>query len=704
MEKKRQTQLIVSSWSLCWLLSSPGLWAQAPPVGTQLGEVELFGAEEDFTIRAATKTDIPISKAPGSVTVITAREIRESGAQTIPELLRLVAGVNVRWNPMVQSIGTRSFGQSPFTSRVLLLIDGVPYNSWEKGGFPQHPGLDFFVLQNIKRLEIVRGPGSSLYGENAYWGVINIVTLGGEDLAGGKVEIGGGDLRNQSLGAVYGRKLGAGAFLVSGRTQRGQLPVRFWFDEVDSEVKGTDIFLKGKIRGFEVSYYRHQDKVDGFNLPGFIPGTVLRSAKTIEQKVDIFALKLNHEWPKGLTFGSDVSYARRHGSRCAACHAAPQNPAYEGTVDHGFQLIGDFRVGFKMIPGARQPGHDILLGVEARRVDVGDPVDQLLTPEETTAKVVLAYTKLAAYVQDQISLAEDRFRLTVGARFDDSNDLFDSEVSPRLAAVFTPTDKLVLRTGWSTAFRFPNFNELYQDSFFLSLERGRAVIPIQIFEPNPGLEPEEIRTFELGLEYQFNPQVSVKMDLFQSTVKDFIVLAFRQPPAGPSRLRSENHPGEAEVRGGELELRFRPSTWFHGFVNWSYQEQEQKDRRTDSTGLPYEFVYAPENKLNAGLYFGPFAGFRTALEAKWIAERYGPSFWNRITNPGGGPAVLDDYTLLSCKLSYDPPLRWGNSGQGLRLSATAKNLLDDEEIVETFLPIDMRLPGRTYFGSLEFRF
>ena len=93
---------------------------------------------EEIRIKAPAKVEQEISKVPNSVTVITAQQIRESGARSIPELLRLVAGVNVRWNPMVQTIDIRGFGQNPFTSRVLLMIDGVPYNAWDKG-FPQHP-------------------------------------------------------------------------------------------------------------------------------------------------------------------------------------------------------------------------------------------------------------------------------------------------------------------------------------------------------------------------------------------------------------------------------------------------------------------------------------------------------------------------------------------------------------------------------------
>jgi len=160
------------------------LGAQTTPKA--IGEVTLFG-EEQLKVEAATKTEIPISKAPSAVTVVTAKQIAESGARTVPDLLRLVAGINVRWNPMVQTIDIRGFGENPFSNRILLLIDGVPYNSGDTGGLPLSPAFDFFPVQNIKRVEVVRGPGSSLYGENAYWGVINIVTLSGEDLAGGAI-------------------------------------------------------------------------------------------------------------------------------------------------------------------------------------------------------------------------------------------------------------------------------------------------------------------------------------------------------------------------------------------------------------------------------------------------------------------------------------------------------------------------------------
>src|SRR6266705_4163179 len=132
------------------VLLTLSLHAQTTP--QKIGEVTLFG-EEQLKVEAATKTEIPIAKAPSAVTVVTAKQISESGARSVPDLLRLVAGVNVRWNPMTQTIDMRGFGENPFANRVLMLIDGAPVNSGDTGGFPLSPAFVLFPIENLKRLE-----------------------------------------------------------------------------------------------------------------------------------------------------------------------------------------------------------------------------------------------------------------------------------------------------------------------------------------------------------------------------------------------------------------------------------------------------------------------------------------------------------------------------------------------------------------------
>lgn len=670
-----------------------------------IAEVKLF-EEEEITIKAPTKMELPISKAPGSVTVITAQQIRESGARTIPELLRLVAGVNIRWNPMVQTIDMRGFGENPFTSRVLLMIDDVPYNAWDKGGFPQHPSFDFFVLQNIKRIEVMRGPGSALYGENAYWGVINIVTLSGEDLQGARTEIFAGERVTGSVGTYYGQRFDAGSIFASGKFVHSQLPMAFWAEENDSRVKAFDGFLKATYRDLQLSYYRHDDAMDGFSElvpdPSLPPGSVFRSADDVSQSINIVAAKFDRALRGGgLSLAGHVSYARRDGTHCAACHGVHEKREFRERENHGFQLIGDFRVGVNLIPS-----HTLLLGVEGRRIDAGDHVHELGVPLGSSDRLVSAYWKPAVYVQDQVSLAGDRVRLTGGLRFDGDTKLFDNKVSPRVAAVWNPTGRLVLRTGWSTAFRFPNFSELYQNSWFFNVATPFGAFPFAVFAPNPGLKPERIRTVEAGAEYHFSPNLSAKLDLYRSRLADFMVITQALlPPPDPSPVRYENHPDEAVIIGSELELRWNAARRVTGVVNWSHQTEDQDGGLTDSTGTLMEFTYAADHKFNVGAYFGPFGRVRGALEVQWKSDYVAPAFWYLVRSNFTDPTIrsLDGYALVNLRLNYDLPPFGGAAGVPVRLSVYMKNLLN-ERPEETLTGVDTRLAGREFFGGLTFGF
>jgi len=671
------------------------------------GEVKLFEEDEsEIRIKAATKTDIPLSKAPGSVTVITHAQIKESGARTIPDVVSLVAGLNIRWNPMVQTMDIRGFGSNPFTSRLLLMIDGVPFNAGDKGGFPQQPALDFFVLQNVKRIEIVRGPGSALYGENAFWGVLNIVTLSGEDLQGVEVEVYGGDRETGSVGASFGRKLGeSGSVFVSAKYLESKFPMVFWAEEQDSKVNGSDVFLKAGYKGLQMSYYRHQDTVDGFREeipdPGLPPGSAFFSAQKLEQTVDIFATNYNYTKSGKWSVGGDFSYSRRFGMHCAGCHASIEQPGFAEAANHGGQVIGDFRVGLQMVPG-----HDLLFGVEGRQVTTHDHSDELGLGFGNPGEAPDYYSKQAFYMQDQVSIADDRVRLVGGFRYDGKSNLFDDKLSPRIAGVVDVTDRFVVRGGWSTAFRFPNFSELYQDSWFIFVGNDFFAAPLGVFAPNPGLEPEQIETFEFGGEYRFNPNLSAKLDFYRSHLTDFIVLTYGlKPPPNPAFVRFENHPDEANIWGTEVEFRFRAGKGLRGFANYSFQTQEQVGDLRDSVGNLMEMTYAPKNKFNVGGYWGPFEGVSGNLELHWVDEYVGPSFYYLVRSNFTDPTIrpLPAYGLVDFRVNYDVPIGWNGKDRPWRISFYGKNLLD-EMPAQTLIGVDTRLVGREFFFGTSFQF
>ena len=182
------------------LLIAATLFLTAAHAQIEMQEEFLFWAEERLVV-TATRNPILLSKAPGAVTVITEQQIEALGATSLADLLRLVPGANIRMTPMGNHISFRSFGSSVFSERVLFLIDGMPYNSPDKGGLPAHPGYELFPLELIKRIEVIRGPGSSLYGANAFGGTVNILTKSGRDFEGSKIGLKAGQretLRNRA--------------------------------------------------------------------------------------------------------------------------------------------------------------------------------------------------------------------------------------------------------------------------------------------------------------------------------------------------------------------------------------------------------------------------------------------------------------------------------------------------------------------------
>ena len=677
-------------------------------------ELNYLKAEKvEIFLSSATKSNISLSKVPGSVTVITMDKIRKSNAKTIADLLRMVAGVHVRQNPMTQTITMRGFDSNPFTSRVLLLIDGVPYNDWTKGGFTQQPGLDFFPLENVKQLEVIRGPGSALYGENAQWGILNIKTISGEDIDGVRATHYLGSRDTEITNLQVGKQINKDfSLLATGKYLRSQFPTSFWFDEAsDPNVRAMELFLKGRYKNLTASYYRYDDKANGYTEnvenPLLPPDAVFKSAKDIKQTAEIYALNYKQNFADNkYSFSSDVSYAARDGSHCGTCHAAPENENFDGRKqDHGFQAIGDFRLGIHAL--AHQ---DILIGAEVRRVDAGDHKDELSDHlasgelDETEDNHVNAYTKAAFYVQDIVSLLDDKLNITLGGRYDSQTypKLFKAAFSPRAALVYAPTDQLTLRASWGKAFRFPTSSELYQSSWFFNVQSNilNTAFPLAIFKPNPNLKREQIVTSEIGAEYKFNSFFTSKINLYHSTIKDSIVLAYNttQPVV---TLSSENHGNKANVMGGELEFLFDFDERIHGFANWSFKHTGQDGNHLDSAGNSIEFTYAPKHQLNFGGYIGPFYGISTAIEYSWQSSYKAPSFWTNLRNESADP--IGDYGYLNLRLNYKPSFTLHKTKDPLMFSIYFKNLLNNQP-EESFLGTKSTAPGRELFFGVEAQF
>jgi iron complex outermembrane receptor protein len=186
------------------------------------------------TVYGATKREQATTEVPASVTVVDADEIRRYGYRTLGELLRSVQGLYVTYDRNYQFLGIRGFNRGDYNSRVLLLVDGHRLNN----GLSDGAYIDTAFLLDvdlIEKVEIIRGPGSVLYGNNALFGVINVVTRRGADIHGLEVSGWGGSLETGRGRITYGNKFKNDLEVVlSGSLYESQGQERLFYKEFNS--------------------------------------------------------------------------------------------------------------------------------------------------------------------------------------------------------------------------------------------------------------------------------------------------------------------------------------------------------------------------------------------------------------------------------------------------------------------------------------
>jgi outer membrane receptor for ferrienterochelin and colicins len=185
--------------------------ALSTPLSTDDMSIEELMQVDVPTVYGASKYQQTISEAPASVTVITEDEIKMYGYRNLAAILQSVRGFSMSYDQNYDYVGIRGFSRpGDYNTRVLLLIDGIRINDavYDQAGVGNDFPLD---VDLIERVEIIRGPSQSLYGSNAFFGVINVVTKGGRALGGAELSGEGGSLATYKGRASYGRKFSNGA-------------------------------------------------------------------------------------------------------------------------------------------------------------------------------------------------------------------------------------------------------------------------------------------------------------------------------------------------------------------------------------------------------------------------------------------------------------------------------------------------------------
>jgi iron complex outermembrane receptor protein len=673
------------------LFICPGLFAE------DIGETDVF---EIFSqkVTSASRHEQDSELAPGAVTIITAEQIKKYGFNSIPDILRIVPGANVRWTPMGETVGFRSFGQSPFTDRVRFLINGIPYNSPLRGGFPILPNfLSFFPMEHIKRIEVIRGPSSALYGANAFWGVVNIVTKQGDDFnphlykkyGEGKFIFEGGSRATQKYNLSYGMRQGP-SFQWSATAQyQREDGILNYINESLTELK--DIYANFEIKDFDFSILHHDSENEPITFENFIVDTDFMTQQ-IDQTLDIASVGWRKAVRPSVEIWAKGSYMRREGTHCHVCHS-PQIftddmvlPPERGKDD---RIWGEVQVNCRATKR-----HYLIGGVEAFKDTIRVPEVEASLPAYREDEL----KSIAVFLQDEITLLKNTLFLTLGGRYDHHDTELprstQGNFSPRVSLVYSARPYLIFRTSFNRSYKQPSWNDLFGRFEFTAqpFEGFRQLI----FGGQERVKEERTDSFEAGAEYLITEKNSLKVDFFYNRIHDFIyyhpgpILEFGEFEARYSIIQNAVPGYTADpisTWGGEFEWRSRWLECLQSTFSVALQDLDL-DREN------YKVPYTPREKLSLGLLFGPWNRMNASLRVHHHGAFYPSNLYYR-----GSVEESPSFTIMDAKLSYRLPVL----SEALELSLIGRNLLDRQQKIPA--KTDMFwLPGPEIFFEARINF
>jgi iron complex outermembrane recepter protein len=461
----------------------------APTILKSLSLEELSQIE----VTTPSKEPVKASQTPSAIFVLTAEDIRRSSATSIPEALRLVPGVEVaRIDANKWSIGIRGFG-SRLTRSVLVLIDGRTVDTplfdgtyWEVQDTP---------MDDIDRIEVIRGPGGTIWGPNAVNGVINIITKDSKETHGMLVSAGGGNEEQGFINFRYGGGNGKGLdYRIYGKGfTRGP--------EVHPDGRNFDDWRAAQT-GFRMDWQKNDR--DSFTLQGDLyqelAGERVEAvsytqpySQIVDANAQLSGGNLMGRWKRTLSAGSDIQVQ-------AYYDRTNRSEANFGEVRNTFDV--DFLERFRL-PARQQ----VSWGLGARV----DPV----TNTEVVSGLTFDPPKrtdylLTAFVQDEIGLVDRRLSLTLGTKFLRTNFTDGGiELEPSAQLLWTPSEKQTIWAAFTHALRTPSDSEAnFNLSGFIGTTANGTPYFAR-FNANPDFASEQLNGYELGYRRLVTPKLYV---------------------------------------------------------------------------------------------------------------------------------------------------------------------------------------------------
>jgi iron complex outermembrane receptor protein len=613
------------------------------------GSIESMTLEElmNIPVYAASRHEQKGSEAPASVTIVTSEQIRRYGWQTMTDILGGVRGFYVSKDRNYDYVGVRGFLRpGDYNLRILQLVDGHRVNDMIYG--QSSYGRDFPVdVDLIDRVEIVRGPTSSLFGSNAFFAVVNVITRRGEALKGGEFSGEAGRYDTYKGRATIGSRLTGGMeYLLSatGYKSRGQdLSFPEFADPatnngiasgMDGERQGG-VFGSASLGDFDVrGAYSSRMK----EVPTASYGTIFNDPR--------FKTWDDRAW-------MDLSWRKAFGDRTEATARVYYdwyhyygNYPFAGVDNTGGSPVDSTYInkdgarsqwyGVEALVSHRIGGtHRATAGGEVRNTFQLDQWNYNENPYSLGLDDRRTEQLYALFLQDEITLGGGLI-VNAGLRFDHYSS-FGGTTNPRLAVLWTPRPGTTLKLLYGSAFRAPNAYEMfYNDGGLTQLA-------------NPTLTPETIRTYEAVLEQSAGDKVRFTVTGFHNRIKGLISQELFVP-ADPNSPFIYRNVGETWATGGEAEIEGK---WpgFEGRVSYTYQEAKNRETGEGLSNSP--------GQLAKGQFSTMFWGDRIvpALDLRYTGPR------RTLAGNATGGYTVANFTLSGRKLL-----------PGLEASASVYNL------------------------------
>jgi len=684
---------------------------------------DFYGSEEIIEIATGIKKQFHL--LPSVASVITEKDINDMGAIYLSEVLEKVPGLHVIPSPQGRTTPLFSIRgiKTGFNPQLLVLMNGTEFKH------PTSAGLTYnfrYSLHNVARIEIIRGPGSAVYGADAYSGVINIITKRSANESSVDAGINLGSFSTKELWANihwvdenFAMSLSLSKYKTDGDKSRVvNSDLQTTFDSLfgtsaslapnylSSQLEITDLYFDASMGNWSLgSWYW------GLDNGGSSVGAVQTLDHIGEENADSFLTKLSYEKEYGYNWNvtANISYYTieassllvlfpaesvlpvgddgnlftpnlpdvEGGGLVSFIEGATGNPipsldetrinfisAYSGVENHLFRFGIGWIESELSAKEFKNFGPGILDGNNFSSIVNGELID--VTGTDNIYVPDQRRTVKYLTLQDDWQIANDLI-LTAGLRYDDYSDFGDT-INPRLALVWQTRHNLTTKLLYGSAFRAPSFAEL-------------SAINNPSTLGNPDLSPEEVETYEFVVDYRITPESKLVLNLFDYKATDLIDRVADQAPATTKTYQNiRNQDG----KGIEVEFDWQITNDISWDSSFSYQDIEDPNTGAKIADIPTKQFYTDLRiKLSESL--------KMSTQLNHVMDRK--------RNVGDSRDELDDFTLVNLTVIY-------NVNHNLSVRLSAKNLFDENyyEGTDGRIPEDLPMEGRAIYGMLNYSF